>query len=221
MDPTKVSDVLQLLNPSTLASISKLFPDGKYDVALLQDSFARFDETADYCQESTNWLHQIRGKPDLCYLSHPEDGRSLPTNVNHLLKTQRTLDSKRLHFYIKQLKDLMASGNARPTALVLDFFNEGQIHDVRPDEDAPLGFGGRRQQKRRAEGAEAEYVKRNSELNGGQQSGCFLCFCSFKKINLFDGFLKWLLMGFLLVDECLLFKGKQESTFSSPFKGLS
>ena len=45
-----------------------------------------------------------------------------------------------------------AGHRARPTALVLDFFMDGQIHDVQPDEDPALrGPGGRRKQQRRVD----------------------------------------------------------------------
>ncbi len=44
LDPNSISDVIELMNPSSLATISKLFPDGKYNIAFLQHSFKEFAE---------------------------------------------------------------------------------------------------------------------------------------------------------------------------------
>ena len=38
----------EVLNPWTLSTLAKLFPDGKYDVALIQDTFESFSNTAVY-----------------------------------------------------------------------------------------------------------------------------------------------------------------------------
>eukprot|EP00435_Cladocopium_sp_Y103_P059503 s485_g21.t1 len=160
LDPQQVSDVLQVLNPKTLATISQLFPDAKYDVAFLQETFEPFNEEAVYNLQDTYFLNQIRGTRQECYLSRPKNGEYLPENMNHLLKTQKHLDPTRVDFYTQQLqealkarlKDMSPAGQrARPTALVLDFFLDGQIHDVQPDEDEALrGPGGRRKQRRQA-----------------------------------------------------------------------
>ena len=60
-----------------------------------------------------------------------------------------------------------AGHRARPTALVLDFFMDGQIHDVQPDEDPALrGPGGRRKQQRRVDACD--------EKLGVSKNGWFL-----------------------------------------------
>lgn len=51
-----------------------------------------------------------------------------------------------------------AGSSARPTCLVLDFFTNGQIHAVQPDEDhSELGPGGRRKQRRRVEACDEKF----------------------------------------------------------------
>lgn len=60
-----------------------------------------------------------------------------------------------------------AGHHARPTALVLDFFMDGQIHDVQPDEDPALrGPGGRRKQQRRVEACDEKLGKNGWFLDG-------------------------------------------------------
>eukprot|EP00435_Cladocopium_sp_Y103_P060099 s485_g21.t2 len=163
LDPQQVSDVLQVLNPKTLATISQLFPDAKYDVAFLQETFEPFNEEAVYNLQDTYFLNQIRGTRQECYLSRPKNGEYLPENMNHLLKTQKHLDPTRVDFYTQQLQEALKAGQrARPTALVLDFFLDGQIHDVQPDEDEALrGPGGRRKQRRQVNACD-EKLGRNS-----------------------------------------------------------
>ncbi|CAL1147537.1 unnamed protein product [Cladocopium goreaui] len=160
LDPQQVSDVLQLLNPKSLATISQLFPDAKYDVAFLQETFEAFNEDAVYNLKDTHFLHQIRGTRQECYLSRPKNGEYLPDNMNHLLKTQKHLDPTRVKFYTQQLQEALKAGHrARPTALVLDFFMDGQIHDVQPDEDPALrGPGGRRKQQRRVDACDEKFM---------------------------------------------------------------
>ena len=59
---------------------------------------------------------------------------------------------------------LQAGGRQRPTALVLDFFVDGQIHAVQPDEDDSLrGPGGRRKQKHRVEVCNEKFPERSSK----------------------------------------------------------
>eukprot|EP00913_Durusdinium_trenchii_P031175 g29191.t1 len=123
----------------------------------------------------TNWLHEIRGKTGLCYLSSPADGKFIPGNLNLLLKTQASLDPEQLNFYTQQLQTLTktatsATAGPRPTALVFDFFNEGHINAVRFDEDDAQRVTGtapgsratvtRRRQRRAAEAAEPTYQER-------------------------------------------------------------
>lgn len=160
LDPQQVSDVLQLLNPKSLATISQLFPDAKYDVAFLQETFDAFNEDAVYNLKDTHFLHQIRGTRQECYLSRPKNGEYLPDNMNHLLKTQKHLDPTRVKFYTQQLQEALKAGHrARPTPLVLDFFMDGQIHDVQPDEDPALrGPGGRRKQQRRVDACDEKFM---------------------------------------------------------------
>lgn len=189
LDPKKVTDVLQLMNPSTLATILQLFPDGKYDVALLQDTFVPYDDSAPYATGMTNWLHEIRGKTGLCYLSSPADGKFIPGNLNLLLKTQASLDPEQLNFYTQQLQTLTktatsATAGPRPTALVFDFFNEGHINAVRFDEDDAQRVTGtapgsratvtRRRQRRAAEAAEPTYQERG--LARARVSGVLVVF---------------------------------------------
>jgi hypothetical protein len=107
LDPQQVSDVLQLLNPKSLATISQLFPDAKYDVAFLQETFDAFNEDAVYNLKDTHFLHQIRGTRQECYLSRPKNGEYLPDNMNHLLKTQKHLDPTRVKFYTQQLQEAL------------------------------------------------------------------------------------------------------------------
>eukprot|EP00913_Durusdinium_trenchii_P031286 g29293.t1 len=108
LDPKHAPDVMEVLNSKTLSTISKLFPDGKYDVALLQD------ESLKGTRESA------------------------------------------------QFQQALADGSPRrPTALIFDFFNHGEIHAVLPDEpDSVRGPGGRRKQKRAAEACDAKYMQR-------------------------------------------------------------
>lgn len=109
LDPLgDISDVLQMLNPKTLSTVSRLFPDAKYDVAFLPQTFEVYDEKAVYNAEETSWLLRIRGSPQDCYLSKPKDGESLtPTSVSHLLKTQKHLDPSRVDFYSRQLQEAL------------------------------------------------------------------------------------------------------------------
>ena len=107
LDPQKVPDVLQLLNPKSLATISQLFPDAKYDVAFLQETFEPFNEEAVYNLEDTYFLNQVRGTRQECYLSRPRNGKYLPENMNHLLKTQKHLDPSRVDFYTRQLQEAL------------------------------------------------------------------------------------------------------------------
>eukprot|EP00434_Breviolum_minutum_P041879 symbB.v1.2.037257.t1/scaffold5447.1/size27065/2 len=164
LDPHDVTDIIQVLNPWTLSTLAKLFPDGKYDVALIQDTFESFSNTAVYALEETNWLHRIRGSPEECYLSCPPGADYRPDKVNHLLKTQQHLDDRRVKFYMKELQEALEAGSCRrPSALVFDFFDEGEIHAVQPDEenaDDLRGPGGRRKQRRRPEACDAEYLKK-------------------------------------------------------------
>ena len=114
VDPHDVSDVLQVVNPKTLATISQLFPDAKYDVAFLQETFDPFDETAAYNLEETNWLDRIRGSARECYLSRLKDeGRFVGEFVTHLLKTQEHLDSQRVKFYKQQLQETLQAQTAQ------------------------------------------------------------------------------------------------------------
>ncbi|CAK8988020.1 unnamed protein product [Durusdinium trenchii] len=162
LDPKHAPDVMEVLNSKTLSTISKLFPDGKYDVALLQETWTAYEETGVYALEETNWLKKIRGRPNELYLSVPDNGDFDPENVNLLLKTQKHLDSNRVDFYSQQFQQALADGSPRrPTALIFDFFNHGEIHAVLPDEpDSVRGPGGRRKQKRAAEACDAKYMQR-------------------------------------------------------------
>ena len=157
LDPKQVSHAVQLLNPGTLSTLAMLFPDAKYDVALVQDTFHHYDPEAPYALEETNWLKRLKGSPRDCFLSH---SRADIEETSHLLKTQEHLDPKRVEFYSAQLQEALATGSsARPTALVLDFFNTGQIHRPQPDEgDAVVGPGGRRIQTRRRTACENGYL---------------------------------------------------------------
>ena len=66
---------------------------------------------------------------------------------------------------------IQAGHRARPTALVLDFFMDGQIHDVQPDEDPALrGPGGRRKQQRRVDACD-EKLGKNGWFLDGKKSG--------------------------------------------------
>lgn len=146
LDPNSISDVIELMNPSSLATISKLFPDGKYNIALLQHSFKEFGETEMHGQE------QIRGKSSECYVSRKAN------SVIHLLKTQKHLDANQVQFYVQQLEHAIASGSSsRPTALVFDFFLEG---DIRKESETAVG---RRKQRRNSEACEASYLESDSK----------------------------------------------------------
>lgn len=108
LDTCDISDVLQMLNPKTLSTVSRLFPDAKYDVAFLPQTFEVYDEKAVYNAEETSWLLRIRGSPQDCYLSKPKDGESpTPTSVSHLLKTQKHLDPSRVDFYSRQFQEAL------------------------------------------------------------------------------------------------------------------
>eukprot|EP00439_Symbiodinium_sp_Y106_P081631 s207_g20.t1 len=155
LDPWQAFDAVQLLNPGTLSTLSMLFPDAKYD-----DAFQHYDLQAHYALEDTNFLEQIRGSPHDCYLSYTLKSNSRICSCHHLLKTQEHLDTTRVEFYEAQLREALATGcRARPTALVLDFFNGGQIHEPQADEgDEVRGPGGRRLQKRLRDAVEKGYM---------------------------------------------------------------
>jgi len=156
VDPTQVSGAMRLLNPSILSTVSMLLPDAKYDIALVQETFEVYSADAPYNAPGTGWLDKIRGSPHLCYLSQIQRG----SFCSHLLKTQERVDENRVQYYTDRLAKALADKSAeRPTALVLDFFNNGQIHAVQPDEDdSNRGPGGRRLQTRRKDACEKDYM---------------------------------------------------------------
>lgn len=160
LDPRQAIDAAQLLNPGTVSTLSMLFPDAKYDVALVQDTFQHYDLQAPYALEDTHFLEKIRGSPRDCYLSYTLESNGRICSCHHLLKTQEHLDATRVEFYEAQLREALATGsNARPSALVLDFFNGGQIHAPQADEgDEVRGPGGRRLQKRLRDAVEKGYM---------------------------------------------------------------
>ncbi|CAJ1342002.1 unnamed protein product, partial [Effrenium voratum] len=192
LDPSDQQHAWELLGPGPLATLAELFPDGKYDVGLVQHTFEHFRLESPYALEETNWLDRIRGKPELCYLSFLS-GRK---EVRHLLKTQKHLDETRVQFYEKQLAEMEKSGSARPTALVVDFFKEGGIHDFDPSQPMDPGDfvalpGGRvrRRQRRRSVPGEAGYMDSiwtwvlldgHHKVEAATRLGCslnFLVFC--------------------------------------------
>ena len=157
LDAKELADVTEILQPKTLSVVSQLFPDAKYDLAFLPETFELFDKTAVYAREETSWLYQARGSPSDCYVSTATGKR--PDEMSHLLKTQKHLDSKRVDFYTSQLQEALSKGSAsRPTALVFDFYTDGQIHDIQPNEDVTPGPGGRRLQYRRCDACDVKFA---------------------------------------------------------------